>query len=187
MGVRYLVVPEDAAPGEPGRRPVPALVSALSQQLDLVRVDVDPQIHVFRNAAWVPSRSSVAAGSLPTDDIALDDYVSFAHARPITGATPVLAGADGYASWTSDVPAGEVYLAAGSSNWLFDVAGARIDRREVYGWASAFTVDAAGGGALRHDTPAWYHTTLVAQVVLWLIVLGVLRAATIRNREADYE
>jgi GT2 family glycosyltransferase len=188
MGIRYLVVPEDAAPGQPGRRPIPGLVSALSQQLDLVRVDVDPQIHVFRNAAWVPERSSLSNGALPTDEVALDDYVSYANGRPITGATPVLTEGDGHASWRSEMPAGDVYVAStGSGNWVLDVGGTPGERRQVYGWANAFSVAAGGDGTLRYETPAWYHAVLLVQMVLWLVVLGVVRAATLRNREPDYE
>jgi hypothetical protein len=186
MGIRYVVVPEDAAPGMPGRHPVPDLVGVLTEQLDLVRVDVDPEVHVFRNAAWVPERTVVAAGTLPMDGEG--GYIELANSTPLVGAAPVLLDNGEYATWTGDLTAGDVYLAAAASDhWdlRLDGAGEPVDRARAYDWANGFTLAGSGPGTLRFVTPSWYQALLGVQLLLWLIAFGVLRAAAIRRREAE--
>jgi hypothetical protein len=187
MGIRYIIVPEDAAPGMPGRHPVPDLVGVLAEQLDLVRVDVDPEIHVFRNAAWVPERAVVAAGTLPMDDEG-GGYIELANAQPLVGATPILLDSREYATWTGELTAGDVYVAAAESEqWdlRLDDTDEPVERSRAYDWANGFRVGASGPATLRFDTPSWYQALLGVQQLLWLIALGVLRAAAIRRREAE--
>jgi GT2 family glycosyltransferase len=190
MGIRYLVVPEDAAPGMPGRHPVPDLVGVLAEQLDLVRVDVDPEVHVFRNEAWVPERAVVAAGTLPMGDDSGGDggFVEMANSRPLVGASPVLLDSGEYATWTGELSVGDVYLAAAASEqWDLRLDGAdeAFDRARAYDWANGFTATGSGPATLRFLTPSWYQALLGVQLLLWLIALGVLRAAAIHRREAQ--
>lgn len=191
MGVRYVVVPEDAAPGQPGRHAVPDLVGVLAEQLDLVRLDVDPDIHVYRNAAWAPERAVVAAGTLPRGDGGGDrsGYIEVANGQPLTGATAVLVDGPEYATWSGELVAGDVYHAAASSeNWELRVGpdeGSAAERDTAYEWANGYAVAAGGPGTLRFITPSWYQALLGAQALLWLAAIGVLRVAAIRRREAE--
>ena len=66
MGVRYVMVPLQRAPAPYAseRFDVPAsLRSALDQQLDLEKVDVNDGILVYRNRAWAPTRAQIGAGT----------------------------------------------------------------------------------------------------------------------------
>jgi GT2 family glycosyltransferase len=58
MGIRYIVIVDQAAPAPFGgvSRPSPRRVhDALAEQLDLVEFDVNPVLTVYRNDAWDPS------------------------------------------------------------------------------------------------------------------------------------
>jgi GT2 family glycosyltransferase len=188
MGVRYVIVPEVPAPGDDDEvHRQPELVNVLGEQLDLVRLDVDPQVHVFRNDAWVPERAALAAGALaPAADVTVDDYIETANEVPLTGGTPVLLEEDGYASYRGDVPAGDVFQAEdASADWRLEVDGIAAERATAYGWAGGYTVAAAGPATLRYDTPTSYRVLLGLQALLWLAVIGMVRAASIRRREAE--
>jgi hypothetical protein len=190
MGIRYVIVPEVAAPGQDDDVfPQGELVAVLAEQLDLVRIDVDPEIHVFRNDAWVPERSALAAGSLaPIQETAKDEFVDVANQHQLTGATPVLPGRASYAEYEGEVPAGDVYLAqAASGNWRLEVGedATAAERSRVFGWANGFTVAAAGDATLRYQTPTGYRILLGVQAVLWLAAIAALRTAAIRRREAQ--
>ncbi|MGH9246404.1 MAG: glycosyltransferase [Acidimicrobiales bacterium] len=189
MGIRYVVVPEDAAPGQPGGYPVPDLVTVLAEQLDLERLDLDPELHVFENADWVSERAALPADSLPSGD---ERYVEAAHRAAMAGATPTLMRADGYAAWSGDVAAGEVYLSGTASDgWELEVAtdgnATTAERRDAFGWANGFTVDEPGAATLRFRTPVSYRALLGVQVLLWLAVLLALRAAAVERRQREEE
>jgi len=172
LGVRYVVVPERLAPAPSGAIDAPApaaLVAMLGEQLDLERIELSPGLIVYRNTAWIPVRASVPVGitSAGVDD--LSDIVRI----DIEGAAPVLSGS-GRDSFSGPVPGDrDVYLAAGGDGWELSVDGSRTLRADAFGWARAFTVDAAGTGELRYDTPAASRLSLVAQVLGWLLVLAI--------------
>jgi hypothetical protein len=67
LGVQYVAVPRRLAPSD--RRPpadvAAALRDALSQQLDLEQVPVDPGLALYRNTAFTPSDAVAAPGSDP--------------------------------------------------------------------------------------------------------------------------
>ncbi|MGH9118693.1 MAG: glycosyltransferase [Acidimicrobiales bacterium] len=190
MGIRYVIVPEVPAPGlDDERHPQPELVGVLSEQLDLVRLDVDPEIHVFRNDAWTPERAALPAGVLaPVTGVTEADAIETANAIPLTGGTPVLTDRSTYATYHGEVLVGDVFLGAASSeNWRLEVGdeATRADRTTVYGWANGFTVGAAGEATLRYETPTLDRVLLGVQVVLGLAAIGVLRTAAIRRRRAE--
>jgi hypothetical protein len=190
MGVRYVIVPEVAAPGQDDEVfPQTELVAVLAEQLDLVRIDVDPDVHVFRNDAWVPERAALAAGALAAiEGGSPDGYVELANQQQLTGGTPVLPERTRYAEYTGDLAAGDVYLAqAMSEDWRLDVGDdpAAADHVTVYGWANGFRVEAAGLARLRYETPTVYRVLLGVQVLLWVAAIAALRTAAIRRREAE--
>jgi hypothetical protein len=67
LGVQYVAVPRRLAPSD--RRPpadvAAALRDALSEQLDLEQVPVDPGLALYRNTAFTPSDAVAAPGSDP--------------------------------------------------------------------------------------------------------------------------
>ncbi|HZU73127.1 MAG TPA: glycosyltransferase family 2 protein [Acidimicrobiales bacterium] len=66
LGIRYLVVPTRQVPSiepSPDLAPPPRLVAALSRQLDLKPVPVDPSLQIFENTTWTAADRRPAVGS----------------------------------------------------------------------------------------------------------------------------
>ncbi len=179
LGVRYVVVPEtEATPGPRRASPPPELTSALDSQLDLVTVDADPVVRVYRNTAWAPTRALLPAG---VDLEASDGYLAAAVATDLRAATPVLEE-DGHARYDGEIPAGRVYLAASSSGrWQLRVDGRAAEHGKAFGWANAFS-GSGGDATLRFRTPVLRYAVLAVQVLLWVAAIGVLRGRPRRPR-----
>ena len=182
MAVRYVVVPTATAPGRAHRRrpPAPDLLPALAAQLDLKRVDTDPAVVVYENAAWAPGRAlldDAASEAVETSEGNAD-----AVRAELSGSTPVLNDRDTDTTFSGDVPdAGYVFLSEGSSRrWELKVAGEKSDRRRAFGWANVFGVDQAGAGTLRYRTSPVRWLALVIELMAWIAVVRVLLA---RRRE----
>lgn len=181
MGVRYLVVQRQLAPGtdagEQGRGVVPVL-DALEQQLDLEQVPVAEGITVYRNLAWVPT-----PGVLPEREGERTSWTDAA-ADDLAAAVPALTEADGAVGSTGEVTeAGELLLASSiDERWRLQVDGVRMARGEAYGWANEFQVTRTGAGTLSYDTSAQHRIGAVLQAVLWLLVFWAWRRARARDR-----
>ncbi len=66
MGVRYLAVPQRADPGLEVTEPAsPALLAALGEQLDLIRLEGPPGLELYQNRAWIPQAASLPTADLP--------------------------------------------------------------------------------------------------------------------------
>jgi hypothetical protein len=176
MGIRYVVVPQQAAPvpydDEP--RPIPrSVVDALGEQLDLEEVEVNPAIIVYRNEAWAATRTVVPDGSTGGEGGPLQQMTEV----DLSGSPAALLDEDGFASFSGQVESGEPYLAAAASDrWSLSVDGEGLERSEAFGWANGFATTGDGEGTLRFSTPAARYVVLLVQVAAWvLLTLGLLR------------
>ena len=176
MGVRYVVVQAERAPGTGDVRELPAgLESALTEQLDLQEVLSDPQLHVYRNVSWAPSRAELSG---PAAEAARQTaFFDAAAGVDLAGSSPLLTDASGHTSAEGDVNAGStVYVAAASSpRWSLDVEGGDAARTKAFGWANAFTVDRSGKATLKFATPIVRYGVLALQVGLWVVAVRQLR------------
>jgi hypothetical protein len=179
-GVQFVVVPQRAAPS-PFRaieRPSPEpLLGALAEQLDLERLDTDAAVIVYRNTAFAPVRASVP------DPAALDATSPTEMQRiDLSGAEAVLTGDDGPTTHEGTLPAEAtvVHAVGDAENWVLEVGGRPVERRDAYGWAAAYETGAGGAATLRYETPLVHWGMLAAQVALWLLV-GIV---TLRMRFA---
>jgi len=186
MGIRYVVVPERLAPKPfaTEEAPLDAQVrDALSSQLDLVQINVNPAVTIYENAAWIPTRAllpSTEAGDLGGEDVDLREALAASARTDFGEATAALGDERGPTTFRGPVDGdGELYLAAGpSSGWSLDVEGEEADRRTVFGWANAFDLPRGGSATLRFDTPTTRYLLIVLQAVLWVVVLSRIRRPT---------
>lgn len=166
-GVRYVIVVEANAP-EPFStivKPVDAvLANRLTEQLDLVRLEVRAGATVYENRAYVPIVSAFAPGAFatpsPTDtgyQLALDEFAR-ASFRSYSGAVQ---------------PADLSFAVPAESRWGLEVDGQVIPRQRR-DWASAFVVDQPGPAALTHSNRPLYWMASLAQLAAWIALTTVL-------------
>lgn len=160
MGVRYLVVPSQLAPAPFGGRqapPDPALVELLGDQLDLVEVDVNPAMTVYRNASWAPT--VIEAGALGA----------------VGGAPPPPAlWPSGPLSYEGDLGAGDALrlAQAASPQWRLEVGGSPQPRLEPGDdWANLFEVTESGAARLAYRPTGARLFFAGLQCLAWLVVL----------------
>ena len=192
MGVRYLVVPTQLSPtsdegtgasGDDAREAADDLSDVLAQQLDLEQVPVRDGLVVYRNAAWVSSRSVLPARSGdrtdPTEAVGDD----------LTAGVPALAHDRGAVDATGTVPAeGDLLIASTADpGWGVEVDGVPLARGETYGWANQFTASRTGRAVLSYATPPVRRLALAGQAVLWLLVLLARRRSRATERIAVAE
>ena len=169
MAIRYVVVPDAAAPRPLGgvRQPAPAtVVDTLADQLDLAALPVNPAFTVYRNDAALPTPALVppTAGDGMAFDVGADD---------LDGVEPILPDRDGPTRWTGPVPAGGRVLHAASADdgWQLRVGDEAATRTKLFGWAQGFEPQTSGAGVLRYDTDPLRYVVLAVQLVLWLLAL----------------
>lgn len=170
-GVRYVVVVEANAPAPFSsiERPIdPFIKNRLTEQLDLVRVEVRAGATIFENRAYVPTVSTFAPGSL----------AEVAAGQPPTEFALGLPEVTSLRSYQGDVQPGEIYVAAPvTTNWSLKIDGQPQDRLRVFEWAQVFVAERPGTATLTHsnDQAMWFGA--IAQLVAWvglitLLVLG---------------
>jgi hypothetical protein len=166
MGVRYLVVVEADRPVVGPEVPAPpALTEALGEQLDLAPVEVDEGLHLFRNAAWLPTRAAVAS-----PDQLVEPADSVEH-------TAVLGDRDRVDRYEGEVPSGAVWTSTKAADgWHLSVGGRDATAFEGFGWGTAFVVDDGGAAVLEYRTPLSRLALTGVQAGLWGGALYVLRA-----------
>ena len=191
LGVRFIAVPDRAAPGAPVEgAPSVATLSGLARQRDLSRRRTEPGVVLYENTAWVPIRAGLTGRA---GEAALESGQ-----RPLTSAIPVnLAPATpiaGGLSGGTPVPEGTLLWGeAASSAWTATADGRELRRATAFGAANAYAVPATGPVAL-HNSWQWTRWVMVAlQLGLWLAVIvglgrarvvGALRARRAANRAA---
>ncbi|QXC62813.1 glycosyltransferase family 2 protein [Aquihabitans sp. G128] len=180
MGVRYLVVPEQLAPGTSGADDVATpdrLTVALGQQIDLERVPVSSGVVVYRNTAWASSRSVLPdrQGDRTSADAAIVD--------DLRGARPALTTDVGAVDARGEVPVEGDLLVASTADpgWKLRIDGVPMARTDTYGWANQFAATRTGTGRLTYDTPLTRRLAAGGQALLWVLVIVVRRRA--RNAE----
>ncbi|HYF45237.1 MAG TPA: hypothetical protein VD926_03440, partial [Acidimicrobiales bacterium] len=193
MGIRYVVIPERLAPKPFASEEVPLdaeVRDALSSQLDLVQVNVNPAVTIYENAAWIPTRAilpTTEAGDLGSDVVDLREALAASARTDFGEATAALGDERGPTTFRGPVDGqGELYLAAGpTSGWSLEVEGEGADRRTVFGWANAFDVPRSGSATLRFDTPTTRYLLIILQAALWVVVLTRIRRPTDPARRGE--
>lgn len=176
MAVRFVVLPGASAPRPLGgvQRPVdPDLVDALSSQLDLVEVAVNPSYVVYRNDAALPARASLSsdAGGRTIFDVQPSD---------LAGAAPVLTDERGRTTFAGPVDGDRTVLhsAAAAGGWSLEVDGTSAPRTKLFGWADGYEIADGGDAVLRYDTNPLRYGIVIVQVLFWIVALVSLRRAT---------
>ena len=167
-GVRYVVVVEANAPAPFStieRTVAPELMSRLTEQLDLARVEVRPGATIYENRAYVPTVATFPPGALAslTEGQAPADFLL---------GLPVVTSSRTY---SGPVQPGEVYLAApAATNWTLRIGDQVQENVGVLGWAQGFVTGRAGTATLTHsnDQTMWFGA--IAQSVAWIAVLFLL-------------
>ncbi len=186
MGIRYIVVPERLAPQPFADEEFPLdppVRDALSSQLDLVQINVNPAVTLYENDAWIPTRAllpSSDAGDLGSGEVTPEEALAASTATDFGSATPALGDERGPTTYRGPVDGqGELYLASGpTSGWRLEVDGEAADRRTVFGWANAFDLPRGGTATLSFDRPLSRWLFLVVQAGLWLFVISRVRRPT---------
>lgn len=189
MGVRYVVVVDQGAPMPFGgvRRPSPpGLAESLSEQLDLVELDVNPVVTVFRNEAWSPMVASHPSGTIADGDV-----------RPIPDGARQAAGIEladtatplestGSSTFEGRV-AGDSEILVGSTplgGWNVAVDGTNVSTRPAFGWATAADVAAGGQAVVTWETALVHRLVLAGQLALVVLVAFVMYRTRVERRLA---
>jgi len=175
MGIRYLVVQAESAPGSGDIRPLPTEIErALAEQLDLQEVLAYPTLHVYRNVVSAPLRAELHSPAIEAS--AQPSYFDAAGSVSLAGSPPLLTDHSGYTTAKGAVNANStVYVANdASSRWSLSVDGHNVPRTTGFGWANVFHVGDAGNATLRFNTPITRYGLLVVQLALWVLLIRAL-------------
>ncbi len=183
LGIRYIVMIERLQPApfssaDDAVKIPPALVEALSSQLDLARVEgTNSSLRVFVNTEWTSVRSALVPG-FDKGITTLADLET--HLLP--GSAGVLAGTG--SSVSGPIPDGTEVLVMQTpdSGWKLTVDGNRAASRPALGWATAFSPDRGGYGSLTYSTPLWRRLALLTQLTVLLGLLVVSARHLLRAR-----
>lgn len=173
LGVRFVAVPlVDGAvsTNDDPLDPPAGLLDALGDQLDLAEVYSPPNFVLYENRAWVPERSVLT----PEGAESSRDASAAALAQAdLAGATPIMVGSDHLEPATAEVPAGTVHLGVpGDPHWRLVLAdGSEVASRPAFGTTMAFDVAAPGSVTLEYRTSVAFTGFLLAQLVLWVLVV----------------
>ncbi len=175
MAVRYIVLPNAAAPRPLGglQRPAdPELVDALAGQLDLVEIAVSASYVVYRNDAALPARATLApeAGDGTIFDVGASD---------LAGASAVLDDRSGATTFEGPLEGGTVlHSAAAGDGWRLEVDGRAAPRTKLFGWADGYDAGEGGTGVLRYDTSPLRYGVVLVQIAFWVLAIVALYRST---------
>jgi GT2 family glycosyltransferase len=180
-GIRYVVVPEESAPGSRSVPPPEGLIDALRRQRDLGETFGAPSLKVFVNNSWFPAPAvlvgSAAQASTQTSLTALTTADLFG---PQASIEPVLVGATATARSFGRVGTGVVHLGTGfDERWVLTADGVEIAARRGLAGMTAFDVVGAGPDErpvrveLHYTGSVTRRLVLLAQALGWLLVLLV--------------
>ena len=167
FGIRYVVLLGSSAPSRAGAlvEPLPAgLLATMGRQLDLHRVEVDPEVHLFENTAWMPVRALVQGPA------------AVEKSRSLASASAAATDFSEAAAAVDQIDAGQVHLAVpASSRWQLEVDGEAVPRSKSLGWANRYEVTVPGTAHLAYRPPLARYLAVLAQVALWVVVVLVAR------------
>ncbi len=178
MAIRYVVVPERAAPSlaKTALLPPPSDVPAtLDAQVDLKQLKGDSALRVYENAAWAPGRALLGPDQAQASrQSSLESVASV----DLTGSRLALPERRSRARYQGPVQRGDVVFLseASSPRWQLRVGGRAADRTKAFGWANAFTAPASGPATLRYRPSLWRYLAIAVQVILWLAAIHRLVA-----------
>lgn len=190
MGVRYIVLVDQGAPIPFGgvKRPTPAVISeAFAEQLDLVEVDVNPALTVYRNDAWVPIVSAHPSGIIPDTDVRpIPDGARIAAGTELGDQAGVI-GRDGRTGFSGSVD-GDSQILVGSApddGWRVRVDGSRVSTSTAFGWAAV--ADAGDGGDVEvgWETPMLHRLVLAGQIAVVGLIAWVMYRTRVERRLAS--
>jgi hypothetical protein len=172
--IRYVVVPERTGAALSSGLDVSTpngLIASLEAQLDLRPIDSDVSLHVFENSEWasrfhVQNPSAVVASH--------DGDALAAQNASMDGSRAILPNKENAATYTGDVPAGDLYVSeAASSQWSLQVNGRDVEQRSGFGWASTYVAPESGAARLHYRAPLWVISMQLAVTLLWLLLFSV--------------
>jgi hypothetical protein len=147
------------------------LVDALSDQLDLRRRYSSPDVVIFENAAWIPTRSLltevgvVASQSAGTAEVIATD---------LSGATPFLQTEYDHQTATADAPVGTFHLSVPySDSWSLMTPEGEVVARPAFGVTNAYDIPAAGPVSLEFTTSAVHRLAVGFQMIMWMCVIAI--------------
>ena len=182
FAVRYVVVPVIDGSISTGDRPVPlpaGLLDALRDQLDLAEMYSPPSFIVFENRAWVPMRSVLTADGAEASTKA--GATALAQAD-LSGATPVMVGADQLSVATVGAPQGTVHLAVPfDDHWRLSLDGKGVAGRPAFGSTTAFDLAHPGTATLEYAQPLLRRFELLLVALGWVLALGVAMGVRLRR------
>jgi hypothetical protein len=136
---------------------------------------------VYRNAAWVPSRSVLA----DPGDADVDGPLG-AGLRPDVAGRPALPDVDGTTRYTGEIGGDDVvwHAATADGGWSLTAGGERRDRTEGFGFGNLFAAGEGGDATLEFHTPVLRLVPPGVQAAVWVLVAGALLRARRRHRDA---
>jgi GT2 family glycosyltransferase len=155
MGIRYLAVPQRPGPGIDRTAPAPAaLLVALTEQLDLVRLEGPPGLDLYENRAWIPGAAVLPARAVPERAAdPLTDIAAADLARPIVGDTPVRRGT---VLWSE----------AFDDAWKAAANGRDLTHRRAYAWANGYELPQRGAVTFDYANQWWRYPAVLLELAL---------------------
>jgi hypothetical protein len=104
----------------------------------------------------------------------------------VTGATPIMVGADHLGAASVGVPAGTVHLGVPfDRNWTVSVDGAAVEARPAFGSTMAFDIGTGGTATMSYGTSAMHRLLVLVQSLVWLLVLAVAAGVRLPRARTD--
>lgn len=180
LSVRFIVVPIIDGGQSTRDQPIEVpdgLVEALSRQLDLRRRFTSPDLIVFENTAWVPTRSVFTeSGAVSSASAGASSMI----ASDISGAVSLPYVALPHQASEFDAQPGTLHLSVPfTSRWKVTVDDKEVAVRPAFGLTNAYDIPNAGRVSMSFKTSRLHSLLVLVQVAAWIAVLFV---ATSRRR-----
>jgi hypothetical protein len=156
-------------------RPVPAVTTALAEQLDLARLRSEPGLVIYENLSWAPASAVVTGAIAPDVPTGPVDPLRSAARTDLVGAKPV--GGD------APVPAGTVLLAdAFGEGWQAAGPDGVLPHSAGFGYVNAWSSSSPGAIAITHDGQGLRYALLAAEIALWVVAIVWWSRGRLRDR-----
>lgn len=186
LGIRYIAVPTSRGidSAEPELSSLnESLISALSNQLDIGRIEAAPTIEAFQNQSFIPVGADLAGGTAAASEKA---GLAALVRSDFDNATPVLVGADG----TPPVVSGPVNPSVITLAIPYDerigleVGGSAVPSRPAFGLTTGFDMGSSGDASVTYDPSGWRTLWLFVLLLGWVaaVLLAFSPRMSIRSR-----